>query len=246
MTPISIVTGKLIPTVATKVSKAYSKESIQIFERLEKNLKSAQSDFEASQDKATNGIFKGLLERAQKAMDDFYANTQQVVTTVREYVDSKGAKYIETIEDAGPRNVSRRLEKYEEEFLKDGRKIETKTIHDKSDFMLMGEGHQDGLIETIETFKTKDGVAVGRRTTKRQASGYGGKTVEKEVSVDGQELGEYNTKTTYTDFWPNGVRFSRRTSEPGIQNRCSRESQNVDCNEKGIPQIIEDAFKPGW
>ena len=191
---LSIVAGRLKPVGATKVTKRVINEVADELAKKKAHLERCQRELaDCTEHK---DLFKGLVEKAQQAYDDCARKVQEVVTTVREYVDSKGAKYIETVElnpNSHTGKTINKLEKIEEECLKDGRKIVTKTTHDKSEHLLLGEGHQDGLITKVEELHTKDGILVGRRTTTQQASGYGGKTVIKEASVEGQALAEYNT-----------------------------------------------------
>ena len=245
--PITIVAGRLKPVGATKVTKRVINEVADELAKKEEYLNIYKDSLLNCPDGMKN-IVEGLVKKAQQAYDDCARKVQEITTTVREYVDSKGARYIETVEFDPATHTGKsinKLEKIEEELLKDGRKVITKTTHDKSEHLLLGKGHQDGLITKVEELYTKDGVLVGRRTTKKQASGYGGKSVIKEASVDGQELCEYNTKTTSSFFSSRGIKYDKNVYEPGTSMGYGT-PYRYECNEKGIPQIPQEGLKPGF
>ena len=236
--PISIVSKHLIPAGKTSVHERYSGKVAKEIAQFKSDIKQAKNAKEGEYD-------KDVLKFLQDGLANLQETAKKIVTTINRYTDSKGAKYVEIIKkdnsSYGTGTPVRKMIKFEEESMKDGRKIVTKTIHDKSDHLLMGQGHQDGVIKKVEEFYTKDGVKVARRTTTQQASGYGGKIVEKELSKDGCELTKNNTARTITDFTEDGKRYSRRSYETG-----DIQGTKVLCNEKGIPQVETDAFKYGW
>lgn len=235
---ISIVADHLIPAGKTSVHECYSGEVAKEIAQFKSDIKRVKNVKEGEYHKDALGFLQDRLAELQKT-------AKKIVTTINRYTDSKGAKYVEIIKkdnsSFGTGTPVRKMIKFEEESMKDGRKIVTKTIHDKSDLRLMGQGHQDGVIKKVEEFYTKDGVKVARRTTTQQASGYGGKTVHKELSKDGCELTKNNTARTITHFTEGGKRFKRTSYEPG-----DIQGIEVLCNEKGIPQVETDAIKYGW
>ncbi len=235
--PISIVTERLIPVGKTSVREFYPEKVAKEIAKFKADIKKAEND-------KTGMCNKKTLEVLKEKLANLLENAEKTVTMITKYTDSKGAKYEEILtKDSylGPGAPVRKLVKVEEEYMKDGRKIVTRTTHDKSDSVLWGEGHQDGVITKVEEFYTKEGVKVGRRTTTQEASGYGGKGIEKEVSKDGCELSTYNTAKTVTHFTEDGKRVSRTSVEPG-----DILGTTVLCNERGIPQIKPEAFKAGW
>ena len=236
--PISIVSNHLIPAGKTRVYERYSG-------KVAKEIAQFKSDIEQAKNANEGEFDKDVLMFLQHGLANLQKTAKKIVTRINRYTDSKGAKYVEIIKkdnsSYGTGTPVRKMIKLEEESMKDGRKIVTKTIHDKSDYLLMGQGRQDGVIKKVEEFYTKDGVKVGRRTTTQQASGYGGKTVEKELSKDGCELTKNNTGRTFTYFTEDGKRHSRISYETG-----DIQGTEVLCDKKGIPQVETDAFKYGW
>lgn len=236
--PISIVSEHLIPAGKTRVRECYSGKVAKEIAQFKSDIKMAKNAKEGEYD-------KDVLEFLQDGLAKLQKNAKKVVTTINRYTDSKGAKYVEIIKKDNSSYATgtpvRKMIKFEEETMKDGRRIVTKTIHDKSDHLLMGQGHQDGVIKKVEEFYTRDGVKVARRTTTQQASGYGGKIVEKELSKDGCELTRNNTARTITNLTEDGMRHSRISYETGDVN-----GTEVFCDKKGISQVKTDAFKYGW
>ena len=231
--PISIVADHLIPVGKTSVYERYPRAVAKEIAQFKADLKAAKN--------VNGGKFdKNVIKFLQDNLTKLENTTKKVVTMITRYTDSKGAKYAEVLQKNG-NATKRKLYKEEVQYMNDGKKIVTKTVHDKSDRLLAGQGFQDGVIKKSEEFYTKNGVKNGRRTTTQLASGYGGKTVEKELAKDGGELTKYNTARTVTDIAEDGKRLSRTTYEPG-----DVYGVRVPCNEKGIPQIEKDAFKHGW
>ena len=249
--PISIVVGKLKPVGGTVVKKTKNAADVEALNALRKEIADCNLVLKECPDDA---FYKSCLDDAKKKHNLLAARVKQEAdkypVMVRRYVDKNGAQYVETIQKGNPAigtgTPIRKLEKLEEEFLPDGRKILRRTTHDKSDRLLMGQGNQDGIIEVVEELQTKEGVTVGRKTTSQQASGYGTKLVKREGSVDGQELSRYNTKTTYTTYdVETGRRYDKEIFNAG-GSVGEGTPYRYQCDEKGKLIIKEGAINPNW
>lgn len=234
---INIVKGKLKPTAPMKITEIAPKE-------LKSKIKQLENDIVELESESTNDIlWKDIINFRKNELQKLKEQASNMVKTVQEYVDSAGAKYKKIRTMNGDGSVHKDIMiKTEECSLQDGRKIITKTTHDKSPDLLMGKGFHEGHIKTVERLEIPNKGVVAERETNQLASGYGGKTVSKTISTDGEAIGKYNTVTSYKSFNEEGICDGKEIIVGPI-GMLNTPTYKFEINKKGIPTPIQDLPK---